>query len=295
MDEDSQSLLTYAATPIQEIQDQAIFTAGVRLFIKREDLNHPYVSGNKWWKLKYNLSEALRSKKNTLLTFGGAYSNHIYATAAAAREVNLKAVGIIRGEEQTSANPVIQFARRTGMELLFVSREEYRRKNEYDFIKSFKKDFGDYYLIPEGGSNELAVAGVKEFAAGLIGDFDYICCPVGTGGTLAGLVNGFKGSSMIVGFSVLKNGSFLCDEVRRLGADYDNWTIRTEYDFGGYAKSTQGLSSFIGGFINDHNIRIEPVYSGKMMAGIFDLLNKGFFKKGSRILALHTGGIHRFY
>ena len=292
MDEDSQSLLTYAATPIQEIQDQAIFTAGVRLFIKREDLNHPYVSGNKWWKLKYNLSEALRLKKNTLLTFGGAYSNHIYATAAAAREVSLKAVGIIRGEEQTSVNPVIQFARRTGMELHFISREEYRRKNEYDFIKSFKKDFGDYYLIPEGGSNELAVAGVKEFATGLIGDFDYICCPVGTGGTLAGLVNGLKGSSMIVGFSVLKNGSFLWDEVRRLGADYDNWKIITEYDFGGYAKSTQGLSSFIGSFINDHNIPIEPVYTGKMMAGIFDLLNKGYFKKGSSILALHTGGIH---
>ncbi len=292
MDEDSQSLLAYANTPIQEIQYQAIFTAGVRLYIKREDLNHPYVSGNKWWKLKYNLSEALRQKKNTLLTFGGAYSNHIYATAAAAREVNLKAIGIIRGEEQTSVNPVIQFARRAGMELHFVSREAYRRKIEYDFIKSFKKDFGDYYLIPEGGSNELAVAGVKEFASGLIGDFDYICCPVGTGGTLAGLVNGVKGSSMIVGFSVLKNGSFLSDEVRRLGADYDNWTIRTEYDFGGYAKSTQWLSSFIDSFIRDHNVPIEPVYTGKMMAGIFDLLNKGFFKKGSSILALHTGGIH---
>ena len=286
-------MLSYDPTPIQEIHNQAILTAEVRLFIKREDLNHPFVSGNKWWKLKYNLSEAMRLKKNTLLTFGGAYSNHVYATAAAARDVNLKAIGIIRGEEQTSVNPVIQFARQTGMELHFVSREAYRRKDEEEFIKSFNKDFGNYYIIPEGGSNALAVAGVKEFAASLPCDFDYICCPVGTGGTLAGLVAGFKGSSMIVGFSVLKNGSFLYDEVRRLGAEYDNWTIRTEYDFGGYAKSTPWLSSFIDSFMNDHNIPIEPVYSGKMMAGIFDLLNKGFFKKDSRILALHTGGIHR--
>ena len=286
-------LLTYSATPIQEIQNQAILRAGVRLFIKREDLNHPYVSGNKWWKLKYNLCEAVRLKKSALLTFGGAYSNHIYATAAAAREVNLKAIGIVRGEEHTSVNSVVQFAKHCGMELYFVSRELYRRKNEDDFIKSLGKDFGDYYLIPEGGSNELAVTGVKEFAQGLNSNYDYVCCPVGTGGTLAGLINGFNGFTMILGFSVLKNGTFLCDEVRRLGAEYDNWTIRTEYDFGGYAKSTHWLSSFIDSFTNEHLIPIEPVYSGKMMAGIFDLLSKGFFKKGSRILVLHTGGIHR--
>jgi len=289
------TLLTYADTPIQEIHTQAISMAGVRLFIKREDLNHPYVSGNKWWKLKYNLAEAILLQKDTLLTFGGAYSNHIYATAAAAREVKLKAVGIIRGEEQTSKNPVVQFAHRCGMQLHFVSRESYRRKHEEDFIFSLDKDFGDYYLIPEGGSNELAVKGVEEFAKSVQDDFDYICCPVGTGGTLAGLVNGVKGSGMIVGFSVLKNGSFLGDDVRRLGAIYNNWTIRTEYDFGGYAKSTRWLSSFLAGFIKEHNIPLEPVYSGKMMAGIFDLVDKGFFKKGSRILAIHTGGIHRNY
>jgi 1-aminocyclopropane-1-carboxylate deaminase len=238
------------------------------------------------------LSEAVRLKRETLLTFGGAYSNHIYATAAAAREVRLKAIGIIRGEEHTSVNPVIQFAKHCGMELHFVSRELYRRKNDDDFFKSLGQDFGDCYLIPEGGSNELAVAGVKEFAEGLSTNFDYVCCPVGTGGTLAGLINGFKGSTMIVGFSVLKNGAFLSDEVRRLGAGYGNWTIRTEYDFGGYAKSTYRLSTFINSFINEHNIPIEAVYSGKMMAGIFDLLEKGFFKKGSTILAIHTGGIH---
>ncbi len=286
-------MLTYSDTPIQEIQDNTISAAGVRLYIKREDLNHPLVSGNKWWKLKYNLSEALSQKKSALLTFGGAYSNHIYATAAAAREIGLNAIGVIRGEEKTTVNPVIQFARDSGMRLHFVSRESYRRKNEEDFIQTLKEDFGDFYLIPEGGSNALAVRGVQEFAEQRVGKFDYVCCPVGTGGTIAGLVNGFKGLGTIVGFSVLKNGSFLSDEVRMMGAEYANWTIQTEYDFGGYAKSTPWLSSFVDAFFRTYGIPVEPVYTGKMMAGVFDLLRKGFFERGSTILAIHTGGIHQ--
>lgn len=284
-------MLTYSDTPFQEIQDRIISNAEVSLYIKREDLNHPFISGNKWWKLKYNLAEALVQGKDTLLTFGGAYSNHIYATAAAAREMGLKAVGIIRGEEKTSVNPVIQFARDAGMKLHFVSREIYRLKSEEDFIQKLQQDFGDIYLIPEGGSNELAVKGVQEFAEQLVGKFDYICCPVGTGGTLAGLINGCKGSGTIVGFSVLKGGSFLNDEVRALGARFDNWTIQTSYDFGGYAKSTPWLSLFIEDFHNMYGIPIEIVYSGKMMAGVFDLLAKGFFERGSRILVIHTGGV----
>ena len=284
-------LLTYSETLIQEIQDQLISSSEVRLYLKREDLNHPLVSGNKWWKLKYNLAEALAQKKDTLLTFGGAFSNHIFATAAAGREMGIKTVGIIRGEEQTSVNSVIQFARHAGMKLHFVSREIYRQKNEEKFIQNLHEKFGDFYLIPEGGSNDLAVQGVQEFAERIIGDFDYICCPVGTGGTLAGVINGFKGAGTIVGFSVLKNGSFLTDEVRELGAIHSNWNIQTAYDFGGYAKSTRWLTSFVEDFQKKYNIPIEPVYSAKMMAGIFDLLSKGFFSRGSKILAIHTGGI----
>lgn len=284
-------MLTYSDTPTQEIKNEAIANAGVRLHIKREDLNHPLVSGNKWWKLKYNLSEAASLKKSKLLTFGGAYSNHIYATAAAARESKIPSIGIIRGEEHTSSNSILQFARTAGMELHFVSREVYRSKNDPEFIESLHKQFGDFYLIPEGGSNELAVKGVQEFA-GRLGKFDFLCCPVGTGGTLAGLINGSSGSGSIIGFSVLKNGSFLNDEVRRFGTRYDNWSIQTEYDFGGYAKSTPWLSSFIEEFRRANDIPIEPVYTGKMMAGIFDLISKGFFKRGSTVLAIHTGGIH---
>jgi 1-aminocyclopropane-1-carboxylate deaminase len=286
-------LLSYSPTPIVEIQSPTVTQSGVKLFLKREDLNHAFVAGNKWWKLKYNLSEAITKNMRTLLTFGGAYSNHIYATAAAARELRLNAIGIIRGEEHTSVNPVIQFARDAGMQLHFVSRELYRQKNITEFLHQLEEDYGDCYVIPEGGSNELAVKGVTEFAGSLRGnDFDYVCCPVGTGGTLAGLINGFKGESMMIGVSVLKNGSFLNDDVRRLGADNDNWIIQTEYDFGGYAKSTPWLSAFIENFRKTHNIPIEPVYSGKLMAAIFDLLDKGFFKRGSKILAIHTGGIH---
>jgi 1-aminocyclopropane-1-carboxylate deaminase len=288
---DQKQLLAYSDTPIQEIQNQLISSSGVRVFVKREDLNHPLVSGNKWWKLKDNLAEALIQKKDTLLTFGGAFSNHIFATAAAGREMSIKTVGIIRGEEQTSVNPVIQFARHAGMKLHFVSREIYRQKNEEKFIQKLHEEFGDFYLIPEGGSNELAVKGVQEFAERIIGDFDYVCCPVGTGGTLAGLINGFKGSGNIVGFSVLKNGSFLTEDVRGLGATYDNWNIQVDYDFGGYAKSTPWLTSFAEAFREKYDIPIEPVYSAKMMAGIFDLLSKGFFARGSKILAIHTGGI----
>lgn len=286
-------LLSYFPTPIVEIQNPAASQAGIKLFIKREDLNHPSVSGNKWWKLKYNLEQAITTNAQTLLTFGGAYSNHIYATAAAARELKLNAIGIIRGEEHTAVNSVIEFARGAGMQLHFVSREMYRKKNTDKFLLQLQKDFGNCYVIPEGGTNELAVKGVIEFAVSLRStDFDYVCCPVGTGGTLAGLINGFKGETTVVGISVLKNGSFLKDEVLQLGVENDNWTIRTEYDFGGYAKSTPWLSAFVNDFQQNYDIPIEPVYSGKLMAAIFDLTDKRFFKRGSRVLAIHTGGIH---
>lgn len=286
-------MLSYSDTPIVEIQNPTVTRAGVKLFIKREDLNHPSISGNKWWKLKYNLSEAVKTNKDTLLTFGGAYSNHIYATAAAARELGLRAIGIIRGEGNSSVNAVTEFARNAGMQLHFVSRELYRQKKTEEFLHQLHEDFGDCYVIPEGGSNALAVKGVTEFAGSLRGnDFHYVCCPVGTGGTLAGLINGLTGEAIVVGISVLKNGSFLNDEVRRLGAKNDNWMIRTEYDFGGYAKSTSWLSAFVNDFRTSYDIPLEPVYSGKLMAAIFDLLDKGFFKRGSSVLAIHTGGIH---
>lgn len=286
--------MTYHPTPVQEIFDNALRLAGIRLFVKREDLNHPFVSGNKWWKLKYNLEKAIQEGQKNILTFGGAFSNHIYATAAAANELGLQSIGIIRGEKTLPLNDTLQFATQMGMRLQYISRQDYRQKTDPTFIEQLKIELGDFLLIPEGGSNELAVKGVEQFTKELDIPLDYICCPVGTGGTMAGIIRGVGGNKKIIGFSTLKDGSFLNKEVAAFAVkSYANWEIRTEYHFGGYAKTTPSLEGFIERFTELHRIPLEFIYTGKMMWGIFDLAAKGFFKKGSTILAIHTGGIHR--
>jgi 1-aminocyclopropane-1-carboxylate deaminase len=287
-------MLRYSPTPIQEILDSILDKAGVRLLIKREDLNHPLVSGNKWWKLKYNLQEAKRLNKKTLLTFGGAYSNHIFATAVAANELGFNSIGIIRGEETLPLNHTLSFAKSNGMSLICISREQYRQKTEPEFLQSLQKQFGDFYLIPEGGTNELAVASVTEFAQTLKAiEFNYLCCSVGTGGTLAGLITGVSPDKNVLGFSSLKGGEFLKAGVHQWLKDErkNNWDINTHYHFGGYGKQTESLNQFMNDFRNKFQIQLDPVYTAKMMAGIFDLIEKEYFKPGSVILALHTGGL----
>lgn len=285
-------MLSYKTTPIQEIQHPTLKDAKVRLLIKREDLNHPLVTGNKWWKLKYNLEEAKRLQHKTILTFGGAYSNHIYATAAAAHELKLKSIGIIRGEETLPLNPTLSFASEKGMQLHYVDRESYRTKNSSEFIEHLHSLFGDFYIIPEGGTNVLAVKGVAEFSKTLVPDFNYLCCSVGTGGTLAGFIRGLHPQKQIIGFSSLKGGDFLKTEVEQyIGGDKSNWRIETNYHFGGYGKHTQELLTFIDSFEKLHNIPLEQVYTGKMMFGVFDLIRKNYFPEGSTILVIHSGGL----
>lgn len=283
-------MLRYAPTPVQEIFDSVLDHAGVRLLIKREDLNHPLVSGNKWWKLKHNLAEARTQNKKTLLTFGGAYSNHIFATAAAAAELGFKSIGIIRGEETLPLNSTLSFAKQQGMSLHYVSRELYRSKTSSQFIEELEQLFGDFYLIPEGGTNGLAVKGATEFVQTLNTDFDYVCCPVGTGGTLAGLINGLP-EKKVIGFSVLKGGEFLTEDIQALTSVRGNWSVMTDYHFGGYVKTNSALEQFIRTFEAKHAILLDQVYTGKMMAGIYDLIQKGHFVKGNTILAIHTGGL----
>jgi 1-aminocyclopropane-1-carboxylate deaminase len=284
-------MLEYNPTPIQEIHDKRLTDAGVKLIVKREDLNHPLVSGNKWWKLKYNLEDAFQKKATTLLTYGGAFSNHIFATAAAAAALGLKSIGIIRGEQSLPLNPVLSFATRSGMELHYISRSDYRVKSSTD---EYLKKFGSFYLIPEGGTNPLAIKGIKEFALILDLDYDYLCCPVGTGGTLSGLIEGTPSNKRLIGFSVLKGGEFLKDDINRLskksGAS-SNWRLISDYHFGGYAKSSHQLEMFMTDFEKEQGIPLDKIYTGKMMAGIYDLLRKGFFERGSTILAIHTGGL----
>lgn len=290
-------MLKYIDTPVVEIYDDLFLTGGVRVFIKHEELNHPTVAGNKWWKLKYNLELAQLLSHDTVLTFGGAYSNHIYSTAAAAKELGLKSIGVIRGEETLPLNSTLAFARDCGMHLTYVSREAYRTKTEKEFIDQLINRWGNFYLIPEGGTNNLAVKGCAEFAREkLPPDVDYVCLPVGTGGTISGVIAGLQGEHEVVGISVLKGGDFLTSEIKKLVWDfskkeYSNWTLQTDYHFGGYGKKTEGLMRFIERMELQHRIRLDYVYTGKLLAGIYDLITKGFFKKGSRILMVHTGGL----
>lgn len=285
-------MLAYTPTPIQKLQDPLFEKAGVRVLMKREDLNHPYVSGNKWWKLKYNLQEAERLGKKTLLTFGGAYSNHIYATAAAARELGFKSIGVIRGEETLPLNSTLQFARGCGMQLHHVSRQDYRGKSKADFIQKLYDSFGDFYLIPEGGTNALAVKGVEEFAKTLGTEFDYVCCAVGTGGTLAGLINGLPEEKKILGFPVLKGGGFLKAEVEKWArGQHANLELITDYHFGGYGKVLPELMTFIKRAEVQFQLSLDQVYTAKSFYGVYDLIIKDFFVSGSTVLFLHTGGL----
>ena len=267
-------------------------STGVELFIKREDAIHPFVSGNKYRKLKYNLLEAEALNFKTLLTFGGAFSNHIAAVASAGHIFGFKTIGIIRGDELEAVvndNDTLRFAEKCGMQFKFISREYYRSKTQSDFIENLKTEFGDFYLIPEGGTNTLAIKGCEEILSEADKNFDYLCCAVGTGGTISGLINCSKPSQQVLGFPALK-GSFLQQDISKFATN-NNWELITNYHFGGYAKINAQLVTFINQFKSVHHVPLDPVYTGKMLFGIIDLIEKEYFPKGTRILAIHTGGL----
>lgn len=265
----------------------------IELFLKREDLLHPHISGNKFRKLKYNLLEASKQKVSTLLTFGGAFSNHILATAAAGNANGFKTIGVIRGEELLNGyeeNPTLALAEQFGMQFYFVDREKFRLKDETSFIAELKDKFGDFYLVPEGGTNDLAIKGCEEILTSEDASFDYICCAVGTGGTISGLINSSnREKHKIIGFSALK-GDFLNDDIRKF-AKQDNWQLISDYHFGGYGKIKPELITFLNEFYLQTKIPLDPIYTGKMMFGIVDLIEKGFFPNNTKILAIHTGGL----
>lgn len=295
-----------APAPLQLVTEPLLQAKKVSLYLKREDLLHPHISGNKWRKLKYNLLEAQNLQKTTLLTFGGAYSNHIAAVAAAGQEFKFKTIGFIRGDPHEKLNPTLQFAQDCDMQLQYLDRATYRQKQDFTFQKNLKNEYPYAYLIPEGGTNLLAVKGCTEIVTDVNIPFDYICCAAGTGGTLAGIIAGLEGQSKILGFPALKGGEFLVTALTALikeynGKEYPNWQLQTNYHFGGYAKIQPELIAFIQGFKEKHHIQLEPIYTGKMLYGIFDLVRQGFFKPGTTIIAVHTGGLqglagfnHRF-
>ena len=283
-------------SPLQEIKDSLLEEKEIRLFIKREDLIHPVVSGNKWRKLKYNLICARDEGHTTLLSFGGAYSNHLHALAATAKASGLKSIGVVRGEEISALNPTLSDAKSNEMELYFISREEYKKKTEEKFVHSLHEKFGDFYLIPEGGYNKEGMKGCGEIIKEISIDFDVVCTACGTGTTIAGLVSTLSEGKKAIGFPVLKGGDFLYEEINSLLSPFSrtknkNWHLESNYHFGGYAKWNQELLDFITTFKQKQGIALDPVYTGKMMYGLFDLIGKDFFQKGVTIIALHTGGL----
>ena len=264
----------------------------VQLSILREDLIDPEISGNKFRKLKYNLIEAQNLGFTKLITFGGAFSNHIAASAAAAKLYQFEIIGIIRGEEIESLieqNPTLSYAKQQGMKFKFISREAYRLKDSEEFLNQLKNDYPDYYIIPEGGTNDLAIKGCEEILYEKTSDFDYITTAIGTAGTISGIINSSVEHQQIIGFPALK-GDFFSEEIRKL-TDRTNFSIQNQYHFGGYGKVSHELINFINDFKNQTKIPLDPIYTGKMMYGILDLIKKDYFKKGAKILAVHTGGL----
>ena len=260
--------------------------------MKREDLIHPFVSGNKFRKLKYNLLQAKTENQSTLLTFGGAYSNHIAAVAYAGRENGFQTIGIIRGDEladKIASNPTLKFAQECGMQFEFVSREDYRLKTGAAFLEQLENKFGSFYLIPEGGTNALAIKGCEEILTQEDGIFDYVACAIGTGGTISGIINSALPHQKILGFPALK-GDFLQDEIRNF-VQNDNWELILDYHFGGYGKVNTVLVDFINRFLEKTKIPLDPVYTGKMVFGIVDLIEKNYFPENATILLIHTGGL----
>lgn len=288
-------------SPLQRLQSPLLEQANIQLYVKRDDLIHPQFGGNKWRKLKYNLEYAREKQFDTLLTFGGAWSNHIYATAAAGKYFGFSTVGLIRGEEHKPLNTTLSFAKDCGMQLHYINRAEYRQKAEAAYQNKIKQQFGNVYILPEGGSNSLALRGcaetVKEISNEIEKPFDFVCCASGTGATLAGLISAINPGQIAIGFSALKGGEFLNHEVEtflqreKTNSSTKNWRIETGFHFGGYAKINDALIQFMSEFQLQYGFALDAVYTGKMFYGLFELIKAKRFKPGTSIIAIHSGGL----
>ncbi|TCO35955.1 1-aminocyclopropane-1-carboxylate deaminase [Kribbella steppae] len=281
---------------MSELHDDRLASSAVRVLLKRDDLIHPEIPGNKWRKLKYNISTARERGLDTLLTFGGAYSNHIRATAAVGHYGGFRTIGVIRGEEHVPLNPSLAYATARGMRLTYLDRTTYRAKTSDAVISSLHREFGDFYLLPEGGSNSTAVLGCAELPAELKEPFDALFCAVGTGGTLAGVAAGMAAHQQVVGVPVLKGGEFLEDEIVELqqatyGSRVGTWRLEGDYHFGGYAKRTPELDDFIEDFDTRHGLLLDWVYEAKMMYALFDQVTRGAFARDTTIIALISGSV----
>ena len=263
----------------------------IQLFLKREDLIHAQISGNKYWKLFYNINSYLdQNPQNPLIiTFGGAFSNHIAAVAALGKQYRLKTLGIIRGEElqdKWEENPTLELAHQNGMNFRFVSREEYRNKDSLTQI--LKKEFPNALIIPEGGTNKHAVDGIQFILTEETKSFDYLCTAVGTGGTIAGISKFAEETQKVLGFKVVDDHS-LYNRVLELSTK-NNFELIEAHE-GKYGKLTDDNIRFINDFNHKYGIQLDPIYTGKMMKKLFEMIEEDYFPAGSKILAFHTGGL----
>lgn len=278
-------------TPIEELSHSLLTKKSIRLFVKRDDLLHPEIMGNKWRKLKYNLDEAKKLQKETIVTLGGAYSNHIAATAAAAKEFGFNSIGIIRGEELNSnSNPTLKFASKKGMILRFIDRNTYRSVRANPSL--LRDEFPEGYILPEGGTNDLAIKGCAEILSEDHNHYDLIVCPIGTGGTMCGLINGSSNFQKVLGVSSLK-GAFIKNDIENLLGDSEkeNFDINIDYHFGGYGKTTSELVDFMNWFKEKFNIQLDPIYTGKSFFAVWDMIKCDKFGKNLKLMLLHTGGL----
>lgn len=288
-------------SPVHAVQHPLFLHHNIQVFIKRDDLIHPIISGNKWRKLLFNIKTAQTSDYQGVLSFGGAYSNHIHALAYACQQAKIPAKAIIRGESHYAQNSTLSQAMKWGMELDFVDRSTYRKRYEESYLESLKEKYLNHYIVPEGGSNTLAVQGVscmldelKEQA-----QYDSILVPVGSGGTIAGIISGDEEQHQILGICVLKQGEYLRDEITKFlpakAKAYQNWQLYTQYHGGGYAKFTSESCQQLSEFSQITKIPFEPIYSGKMIIALLDLIKQGYFASGHRIMLIHTGGLQGLY
>ncbi len=296
-------IMFHLPSPIHEIRLKVFQQSGIQVLLKREDLIHPVVSGNKSRKLKYHLLEISEAKQKGFFTFGGPFSNHLLAAAWMGKEHQLDTVGFIRGEEADLDNPTLRESRKLDMTLIPISREAYARKNDPAFLAEISGDYPDLRPVPEGGSGAAGVRGCTEILQEVNQPYDFVCCPLGTGTTFAGLIAATPLSAQLLGFPAIAGGHYLKNEVETaLSQFFDSysqfakselpfWSLNHDYAFGGFGKMNADLVAFMNQFWEETGIPLDPIYTGKMMYGLVDLAAKGYFPKGSTVLAIHTGGL----
>lgn len=281
------------SVPINKIENDFLKENQVELIIQREDLIHPFISGNKWRKLKYNVEKFRKGNFESLVTFGGTSSNHIAATAAAGKKFDIPCVGIIRGDDKRALSSTLEFAKKQGMKLEFISRSDYKNKNSESFLKELSVHYPNSYLLPEGGSNIEAIQGCAEITA-VHSAFDTVICACGTGTTLSGIISSLKPHQNAIGIPVLKNANFLNiaiqQQLNSINCNNTNWKLELNYHLGGYAKYHEGLIAFIQDFYTQTEIQLDPLYTGKMLFALYDLIAKKSISNCS-VLAIHTGGL----